>query len=108
MKNSMIKKLIAGLMLTTFMLSNGLLTSLAMEDAAVIQYGEAGKPVLLSSETTKAENSDSKWHKMLGAGGNDPGTDVQQRAEHINKMVVNDVVRSLLQEEVQTEKQEND
>ena len=50
MKNSMIKKLIAGLMLTTFMLSNGLLTSLAMEDAAVIQYGEAGKPVLRNED----------------------------------------------------------
>ena len=80
-------------------------------DDSLITYEfkyEAGKPVLLSSETTKAENSDSKWHKMLGAGGIDAGTDVQQRAEHINKMVVNDVVRSLLQEEVQTEKQEND
>lgn len=53
MKNSMTKKLIAGFMLTTFMLSNGLLTSVAMEDAAVVQYGEeTGKPLLRNEDNT--------------------------------------------------------
>ena len=50
MKNSMMKKLIAGFMLTTFIFSNGLLTSLAMEDAAVMQYGEPDKPLLRNED----------------------------------------------------------
>ena len=80
------------------------------DDGGLITYDfkyEAGKPVLLSTETIAAENSDSKWHKMLGAGGIDAGKDIQLRAEHINKMISQDVVRSLLPDDVQMEQQEN-
>ena len=46
MKNKIFRKIIAGLMLTAFVLSNGFLTSMAMEDAAIFQYENSVKPEL--------------------------------------------------------------
>lgn len=51
MENSILKKIIAGVMLTTFMLSNSFVTSVAMEDAAVTEYG-SNKPILRNENNT--------------------------------------------------------
>ena len=49
MKHSIFKKIIASFMLTTFVLSNGLLAAYAMENANVSKY-ESDKPVLRNEE----------------------------------------------------------
>lgn len=46
MKNTISKKIIASVMLTTFVFSNASLAAFAMEDAGIIQYGETAKPVI--------------------------------------------------------------
>ena len=51
MENSILKKIIAGVMLTTFMLSNSFVTSVAMEDAAVNSY-DSSKPILRNEESS--------------------------------------------------------
>ena len=46
MKNKILNKVIASLMLTTFVLSNSMLTVFAMEDAGIVQYGSSSRPAL--------------------------------------------------------------
>ena len=46
MKNTISRKIIASIMLTTFVFSNASLAAFAMEDAGIIQYGESAKPVI--------------------------------------------------------------
>ncbi len=46
MKNKIVNKIIASLMLTTFVFSNSMLTVFAMEDAGIMQYGMNNKPAL--------------------------------------------------------------
>lgn len=46
MKNTISRKIIASVMLTTFVFSNASLAAFAMEDAGIIQYGESAKPVI--------------------------------------------------------------
>ncbi len=53
MKNSILRKIIASFMLTAFVLSNGLLTTVAMEDAGTVQPGnDTGRPVLRSEDNS--------------------------------------------------------
>ena len=51
MKNSILKKFIAGLMLTSFVFTNGMLTSVAMEDAAEAVQ-DVVKPVLRNEDNS--------------------------------------------------------
>lgn len=46
MKNTISRKIIASIMLTTFVFSNASLAAFAMEDAGIIQYGESARPVI--------------------------------------------------------------
>ena len=46
MKNKIMNKIVASLMLTSMVFSNCMLTTLAMEDAGVIQNVNADKPLL--------------------------------------------------------------
>lgn len=46
MENKILNKIIASLMLTTFVFSNSLLTASAMENVGVVQYGNTSRPAL--------------------------------------------------------------
>lgn len=46
MKNKISKKIIASLMLASFVFSNSAMLAVAMEDASIVQYGESSRPEL--------------------------------------------------------------
>lgn len=50
MRNKISNKIIASLMLTAFVFSNGVLTASAMENVGVVQYGNTSKPALRDDE----------------------------------------------------------